>query len=122
MSTLRHSPAVENTVIWLFPDVSLARARFWLEHAEAPLNDRQRKVVNRMLEAGPEGFEGGMSTSEYQHLAGVSRAAAVRDLEELVRHGLFAHAGIGRRTRYYVALGGWGANVPAERMHVPPAR
>lgn len=90
-------------------DVSLAKARFWLEHAEAPLNDRQRKVVNRMLEVGPGGFEGGMSTSRYEHLAGVSRATAYRDLEELVRHGLFAQAGTGRGTRYYVALGGWEA-------------
>ena len=90
-------------------DVSLTKARFWLEHAEAPLNDRHRKVVNRMLEVGPGGFEGGMSTSKYEHLAGVSRATAYRDLEELVRHGLFARAGTGRGTRYYVALGGWEA-------------
>lgn len=89
-------------------DLSLAKARFWLEHAEAPLNDRQRKVVNRMLEAGPGGFEGGMSTSKYEHLARVSRATAYRDLEELVRHRLFAQAGVGRGTRYYVALDGWG--------------
>jgi len=93
-------------------DVSLAKARYWLEHAEAPLNDRQRKVVNRMLEAGPGGFEGGMSTSKYAHLAGVSRATAYRDLEELVQHRLLAPAGAGRGTRYYVAMEGWGVDAP----------
>jgi hypothetical protein len=76
-------------------DLSLAKARFWLEHAEASLTDRQRKVVNRMLHAGPGGFEGGMSTSKYEHLAGVSRATAYRDLEELVRHRLLAQTGTG---------------------------
>lgn len=94
-------------------DLSLAKARFWMEHADAPLNDRQRKVVNRMLAAGPGGFEGGMSTSKYEHLAGVSRATAYRDLDELVRHGLFAQAGTGRGTRYYVAMDSWGAEASA---------
>ena len=100
-------------------DLSLAKARFWLEHAEAPMNDRQRKVVNRMLEAGPGGFAGGMSTSKYEHLAGVSRATAYRDLEELVRHRLFAQAGAGRGTRYYVAMDGWGADAPGRNLDDP---
>lgn len=88
-------------------DLSLAKARFWLEHAEETLNERQRKVVNRLLEAGSGGFEGGMSTSKYGHLAGTSRATAYRDLEELVRHGLLAQQGTGRGTRYCIAMDGW---------------
>jgi Fic family protein len=88
-------------------DLSLAKARFWLEHVEAPLNDRQRKVVNRLLEAGPAGFEGGMSTSKYAHIARISRATAYRDLEELVRHRLLAQKGTGRGTRYSIAMDGW---------------
>jgi Fic family protein len=97
-------------------DLSLAKARFWLEHAEAPLSDRQRKVVNRMLEAGPGGFEGGMSTSKYEHLAGVSRATAYRDLEEMVRHRLLVQTGTGRGTRYYVAMDGWAADARAQHL------
>ncbi len=88
-------------------DLSLAKARFWLEHGQAPLNERQRKAVNRILDAGPGGFEGGMSTSKYGHLARVSRATAYRDLEELVRHGLLTQAGVGRGTRYFAAMEGW---------------
>lgn len=88
-------------------DLSLAKARFWLEHAQAPLNERQRKAVNRILDAGPGGFEGGMSTNKYGHLARVSRATAYRDLEELVRYGLLTQAGIGRGTRYFAAMEGW---------------
>jgi Fic family protein len=88
-------------------DLSLAKARFWLEHGQAPLNERQRKAVNRILDAGPGGFEGGMSTNKYGHLAGVSRATAYRDLEELVRYGLLTQAGAGRGTRYFAAMEGW---------------
>ena len=88
-------------------DLSLAKARFWLEHGQAPLNERQRKAMNRLLDAGPGGFEGGMSTEKYGHLVRVSRATAYRDLEELVRHGLLAQAGVGRGTRYFAAMEGW---------------
>jgi Fic family protein len=90
-------------------DLLLARARFWLEHGQAPLNERQRKAVNRILDAGPSGFEGGMSTEKYGHLVRVSRATAYRDLEELVRHGLLTQAGVGRGTRYFAAMEGWEA-------------
>ena len=90
-------------------DSSLARARFWLAHGQAPLNQRQRKAMNRILDAGPRGFEGGMSTDKYRHLMRVSRATAYRDLEELVRYGLLTPAGVGRGTRYYAAMEGWEA-------------
>ena len=94
-------------------DLSLAKARFWLEHGQAPLNERQRKAVNKILDAGPGGFEGGMSTEKYGHLVRVSRATAYRDLEELVRHGLLTQAGVGRGTRYFAAMEGWNAVTPA---------
>jgi len=95
-------------------DLSLAKARFWLAHGQAPLSQRQRKAVNRILDAGPGGFEGGMSTEKYAHLVRVSRATAYRDLEELVRHGLLIQAGVGRGTRYFAAMEGWEAE-PATR-------
>jgi Fic family protein len=88
-------------------DLSLATARFWLEHGQAPVSERQRKAMNRILDAGPSGFAGGMSTDKYRHLVRVSRATAYRDLEELVRHGLLTRAGVGRGTRYFAAMEGW---------------
>jgi Fic family protein len=90
-------------------DLSLAKARFWLQHGQAPLSERQRKAVNRILDAGPGGFEGGMSTDKYGNLVRVSRATAYRDLEELVRYGLLTQAGVGRGTRYFAAMEGWEA-------------
>ena len=68
--------------------------------------------MNRILDAGPGGFEGGMSTEKYGHLVRVSRATAYRDLEELVRHGLLNQAGVGRGNKYFAAMEGWNAGTP----------
>lgn len=88
-------------------DQSLAKARFWSAHRDKDLSTRQRKVVNTLLDAGPGGFEGGMSTKKYESLAATSRATASRELIELVALGLLCTAGAGRSTRYYINLAGW---------------
>lgn len=92
-------------------DDTLAKARFWMEHNGKDLNERQRKIMNLLLDAGPNGFEGGMSTRKYESIAGTSRATASRELIELEKLGLLAQTGAGRSTRYYVKLPGW---APAE--------
>lgn len=86
---------------------TLVKSRFWLDHADRPLNERQRKVLNVLLDAGPGGFEGGMSTRKYESLTSTSRATASRELLDLAAKGLLAQAGAGRSTRYHVALPGW---------------
>lgn len=91
---------------------SLERARFWAAHANKNLSDRQRKAVNAMLDRGPGGFEGGMSTRKYESLTGASRATASRDLIELDQLGVLKQVGSGRSTRYYVNLAAW---IPSER-------
>ena len=40
-------------------------------------------VVNRLLDAGPEGFEGGMATQKYASMTHCSKATAFRELEQL---------------------------------------
>jgi Fic family protein len=88
-------------------DEALARARFWSDNKAAALNERQRKVVNKMLEAGPGRFEGGLTLRQYISMVGTSRATGFRDIEELVRNGLLVASGTGRGTRYDLALAGW---------------
>ena len=90
-------------------DQTLVKARFWLDHGNKALGERQRKVLNLLLDAGPGGFEGGMSTKKYENVTGTSRATASRELIDLEAMGLLKHVGGGRSTRYYVALPGWGA-------------
>lgn len=87
--------------------VVLLKARFWLRHAEANLTERQRKVLNRLLEAGPGGFEGGMTTRKYASLADISKATAQRELADLVVQGLLRpNPGGGRSASYEVAWDG----------------
>jgi Fic family protein len=89
-------------------DVTLVKARFWMDHGNEDLTERQRKVMNLLLDAGPNGFEGGMSTKKYESIAAISRATASRELIELEAKSLLVQAGAGRSTRYYVNLPGWG--------------
>ena len=91
-------------------DHTLVKARFWLDHGNKAMNERQRKVMNLLLDAGPGGFDGGMSTKKYENVTGTSRATASRELIDLEAMGLLHQVGGGRSTRYYVRLPGW---VPA---------
>jgi len=79
----------------------LAKARFWLRLQAVEISGRQRKVLNRMLDAGPAGFEGGMTTRKYASLARVSRATASRELGDLVEKGCLQPSGGGGRSRSY---------------------
>jgi Fic family protein len=83
----------------------LAKAKFFTDHT-APLNDRQKKALERMFAAGPGGFEGGMSAAKYQNLTKTSKPTATRDLSDLLDKGyLRRQGGGGRSTGYGLNLG-----------------
>jgi len=86
---------------------AIEKSRFWATHAQHDVNERQRKVVKRMLDAGNGGFKGGMTAEKYGNLTGTSKATATRDLAELQRAGLLVTTGQGRATRYWVSVPGW---------------
>lgn len=75
----------------------IRRARFWAQPVCAGLNDRQRKVLARLL----DGFEGKLSSSKYAKLAACSQDTALRDIQELVRRGLLAPLPAGGRSAGY---------------------
>jgi Fic family protein len=94
-------------------DGALDRSRFWVERRDLPFNARQRKVLGRMLEAGPGGFEGGLTTRKYQGMTGASRATATRDITELVASGVLVRGrAAGRSTYYDLAMPGWAWRPP----------
>ena len=64
------------------------------------LNERQLRVLRRMLEEGPKGFQGGMSAKKYITMTKASKATATRDLQDLVSRGIIVAVGGGRSTRY----------------------
>ena len=66
----------------------LAKADFWHRHNQTEMNERQRKVVNRLLDSGQGGFQGGLTTRKYVSMAKVSRATAFREISDLVEKGI----------------------------------
>lgn len=78
------------------------KAAFWQQHQEIEVNTRQRKIINLLLESGPKGFIGGMSTRKYVTINKVSRASAYRELNDLVTKGILKTVGIGRGLRYEI--------------------
>jgi Fic family protein len=80
---------------------TLAKARFWLVHQATDLNERQRKILNRLLDAGRAGFEGGMNTRKYLSLTRTSRVTAYRELADLVEKGCLEPTGQGGRSSAY---------------------
>jgi len=80
---------------------TLAKARFWLRHQATDLNERQRKALNRLLDAGRDGFEGGMNTRKYMSLTRTSRVTAYRELADLVEKRCLEPTGKGGRSSGY---------------------
>ena len=79
----------------------LDKAAFWKAHAQDSLSERQRKVINRMLDAGKGRFKGGLTTRKYVSLADVSRATAFREMEQLLALGILKqNPGRGRSVSY----------------------
>lgn len=67
---------------------------------ENVLNERQLKVIKRMLQAGIKGYEGGMSAKKYMAITDTSKATATRDLQHLLDLQAFKQIGSGRSVRY----------------------
>jgi Fic family protein len=75
----------------------LQKARFWQRFAEQPLNERQTKVLNKLL----DGFEGKLTTSKWAKLTKSSHDTALRDIKDLIERGaLEQETGGGRSTSY----------------------
>lgn len=81
-----------------------AKSQFWQQHAQAPLSERQKKVINRLLDVGAEGFEGGLTTQKYASITHCSRATAFRELDQLLELGMVRRVGQGRSARYELVL------------------
>lgn len=75
-----------------------------LDRFRDDLNDRQEKVLLRMLREGPGGFEGGLSAGNYVRIARTSPATARRDLGDLVDKGALRRTGERRYTRYHLTI------------------
>jgi Fic family protein len=76
----------------------LVKDRFWKTHAGQSLNDRQRKVINRLL----DGFEGKLTSSKWAKIAKCSADTALRDINDLLEKKILAKEQAGGRSTSYV--------------------
>ena len=75
----------------------LHKARFWRNWAMTPMNERQIKVLNRLL----DGFDGKLTTSKWAAIAKCSSDTALRDVSELLERGVLLKAPAGGRSTSY---------------------
>lgn len=78
-------------------DAVLAKARFWQRLAGRPLNERQVKLINRLL----DGFEGKLTTGKWAAIAKCSPDTALRDINDLLAQGVLRKSASGGRSTSY---------------------
>lgn len=84
---------------------ALLIGNFWKKNAHIELNQRQKKVLQKMLEHQPNGFVGGMTNRNYVSIAKVSPASAKRDLADLEEKKLIVrNESKGRSTSYSLVV------------------
>jgi Fic family protein len=84
-------------------EFTLSKAHFF-DHFRHQLNERQAKVISRILAEGPSGFQGGINARKYTSMTGASKATATRDLQQLHSMGILQKLGGGRSVRYEIDL------------------
>lgn len=78
----------------------LLKAKRWDQINREPVNERQRKILNRLI----DGFEGKLTTSKYGKIAKCSEDTALRDIQSLITRGILTqNEGGGRSTSYSLA-------------------
>lgn len=81
--------------------LTAAKAVYWQRHSDQVTDANQIAAINKIFDAGKDGFTDGISSSKFAALAKVSRATATRYLSELSTTGVLIRlAGGGRSTRY----------------------
>lgn len=75
----------------------LIKAEFWKKHQQTPINERQRLLLNKIL----DGFEGKLQTSKWAKIAKVSTDTALRDIKDLIAKGILYQTNEGGRNANY---------------------
>lgn len=100
-------------IVWFLEQVKLAAQSsmhklnkirsttlFWDKHRNISMNNRQRKLVVRLLET--DDFNDGISRKKYKNLVGTTDITAARDLINLAGKGILISSGGGRSTKYHI--------------------
>lgn len=77
------------------------KALYWDKYRGVEINERQRKVVNRLW----DGFDGKLTTSKWAKICSCSQDTALRDINDLVSKGMLKKADEGGRNANYLLPG-----------------
>jgi len=76
----------------------LLKADFWNRHAKTIINERQKKVLNKLL----DGFEGKLTSMKWAKMAKCSKDTAIRDINDLINKDILQKESAGGRSTNYV--------------------
>ena len=74
----------------------LVKVEFWNKHQNVPMNERQAKIMNKLL----TDFEGKLTTKKWAKMCNCSQDTATRDIMDLINKGLLTKLGEARATHY----------------------
>ena len=79
----------------------LFKAEFWQKHIDTAINDRQRKLLNKIM----DGFEGKLTSSKWAKIAKCSKDSTVLDMNDLIEKGILQKEAAGGRSTNYELIG-----------------
>jgi len=79
----------------------LFKADFWQKHIDTAINDRQRKLLNMLM----DGFDGKLTSSKWAKIAKCSKDSAVRDINDMIEKGILKKEAAGGRSTNYELIG-----------------
>ena len=77
--------------------IVLGKAKFWERHAQLVINERQRLMLNKLL----DGFDGKLTSSKWAKLTKCSQDTASRDIRALIEYGILVKESAGGRSTSY---------------------
>lgn len=89
----RSIAATDNTLAMV-----LKRKKFWDDFAGEPLNERQKKMLNKLL----DNFEGKLTSSKWAKMNKCSQDTAIRDIQDLITKGILEKEASGGRSTNYL--------------------
>ena len=79
-------------------DITLKKKRYWDFFRDVEINERQRKVINRLW----DGFEGKLTSSKWGKICHCSQDTALRDIKDLIAKGMLRETPEGGRNKSYL--------------------
>jgi Fic family protein len=76
---------------------TLYKAEFWKLHSTTIINDRQQKIINRLL----DGFDGKLTTSKWAKFNKCSQDTDLRDIQDLLKKDILQKEASGGRSTNY---------------------